>query len=230
MATLSIVATPIGNLEDITLRALRILKEADLVLCEDTRVTRKLLTHHHVATRVQSFHEHSTEAKMEQILALLAGGTKIALVTDAGTPGVSDPGATLVAAVRSRLSDVAIEAIPGPSALTAFLSIAGLTQSDFLFLGFLPHKKGRDTMFREIGASTHPVIFYESPHRILRALESLCAHIGKDRPLVIGRELTKLYEEVQAGTAEELLLLYTEHTDKVRGEFVVLVVPRTGAR
>ncbi|OHB25322.1 MAG: 16S rRNA (cytidine(1402)-2'-O)-methyltransferase [Parcubacteria group bacterium RIFOXYD2_FULL_52_8] len=226
MATLSLVATPIGNLEDITLRALRVLKEADLVLCEDTRVTRKLLAHHGLRPPVQSFHEHSTDAKLAHVLALLSDDKKIALVTDAGTPGVSDPGAVLVRAVRAHLPEVHIEAIPGPSALTAFLSVAGLLQSDFLFLGFLPHKKGRVTLFKEMAISPHPVLFYESPHRILRALESLSQYVDKDRQIVIGRELTKFYEEVHWGTADELLAFFDNHTDKVKGEFVVMVLPK----
>ncbi len=230
MATLSVIATPIGNLEDITLRAIRALKEADLVLCEDTRVTRTLLSHYGIATPTESYHAQSKLSKTDRILALLAEGKNLALVSDAGTPGISDPGIELVRKIRAELPDVSIVAIPGASALTAALSIAGIPAADFLFLGFLPHKKGRETLFREISASDRAVVFYESPHRILRTLASLRGHFAAAgipaRPVTIARELTKIYEEVRTGTPEELLKLLEEKPEKVRGEFVVIVSPR----
>ena len=201
MAKLSLVGTPIGNLEDITLRALRVLQGADLVLCEDTRVTRKLLSHYKITTPVESFHEHSSQAKIDRILGLLRAEKNIALTTDAGTPGVADPGSFLVATVRAELRDmVSIEAIPGPSSLTAALSIGGLSGDNFLFLGFLPHKKGRETLFKEIAASERAVIFYESPHRILKTLDSLQKHAGDERSVIIAREMTKLHEQVVTGS------------------------------
>ena len=221
--TLYIVATPIGNLKDITLRALEVLRTADVVLCEDTRVTRKLLSHYEISARVESFHAHSTDGKVRKILNLLETNTAIALVTDAGTPGISDPGSELVARVRRELPDVAIVPIPGPSALSTILSAAGIESSEFVFLGFLPHKKGRETLFREIAAASRAMIFYESPHRILKALASLAGVLGPERTVVIGRELTKMHEEIVSGSAQDLLAHYERHPDRVRGEFVVIV-------
>ena len=176
---LSIVATPIGNLEDITLRALRVLKEADVVACEDTRTSKKLLSHYDIHTPQTSFHTHSGEKGFAKILALLEEGKSVALISDAGTPGVSDPGQELVSVVRERLPDVSIETIPGPSALAAALAIAGLRAASFTFYGFLPLKKGRETLFREIASSERASIFYESPHRILKALQSLSIAFAK---------------------------------------------------
>ncbi|MBI4086514.1 16S rRNA (cytidine(1402)-2'-O)-methyltransferase [Candidatus Kaiserbacteria bacterium] len=222
MATLYIVATPIGNMEDITLRALRVLKEADLILAEDTRMTKKLLARHDIHTPTLSYHARSGEAKMEKIIGLLEEGKNLALVTDAGTPAISDPGAHLVSAVREHCADVAIVAIPGPSALTAALSVAGVETSDFLFLGFLPHKKGRETLFKEIGQSERTVVFYESPHRIMKTLEAL-RRIAPDRSVVLARELTKIYEEALCGTAEELYARLARNPQKQKGEFVVVV-------
>jgi 16S rRNA (cytidine1402-2'-O)-methyltransferase len=232
MTTLFVVGTPIGNLEDITLRALRILKEVDIVLCEDTRMTKKLLMHYGIATPTLSYHARSRGAKVEKIIALLEEGKNLALVSDAGTPAVSDPGSVLVSAVREHFSlafpsgnadtTVSIVVVPGPSALTAALSVAGTQSSDFLFLGFLPHKKGRETLFTEIAQSKRAVVFYESPHRILKTLASLDMHVD-DRQIVILRELTKIYEEVLRGTAKELYERLTHDPQKQRGEFVVIV-------
>lgn len=225
MTTLYIVATPIGNLEDITLRALRILKKVDLVLCEDTRVTKKLLAHYDIHTPTLSYHAQSGETKVAKIIGLLEEGNDLALVTDAGTPSISDPGSILVSAVRAHFDErVSVTAVPGPSALTAALSIAGVPSSDFLFLGFLPHKKGRETLFKEIGESKRPVIFYESPHRILKTLESLSAHAG-ERRIMLARELTKIYEEMLAGTPEMLRARLMGDSQKQKGEFVVIVAP-----
>ena len=163
---LYIVGTPIGNLEDISLRALRILGEVDFILCEDTRVSRKLLTHYKIKTPTISFHEHSRSGKIEYILNLLAAGKDLALITDAGTPGISDPGGKLVQAVVERFGDsIKIEAIPGPSAVTAALSISGIPTDKFVFLGFLPHKKGRAAFLEKVAASEYPVVIYESKHR-----------------------------------------------------------------
>jgi 16S rRNA (cytidine1402-2'-O)-methyltransferase len=231
---LSVVATPIGNLEDITLRALRILKEADLVLCEDTRVTKKLLSHFDIHVQTESFHAHSALTRIDTIIERLREGQKLALVTDAGTPAISDPGALLVEKIRQELADeiaegsVRIDAIPGASALTAALSIAGAPAfGDFTFLGFLPHKKGRETLFKEIAVSERPVVFYESPHRILKSLESLEKHfaesaVNSNRKVHIFRELTKIYEQALRGTPKEILTFFEENPDKVRGEFVVI--------
>ncbi len=218
---LSVVATPIGNLEDITLRALRVLKEADYVLCEDTRVTGKLLSHYEIKAKLKRYDAHVSEGVHEAILADLEDGKKIALVSDAGTPGVSDPGVLLVAAARER--GVRIDAIPGASAITAAFSIAGLTGNSFAFLGFVPHKKGRETFFKSLNDFEIPVIFYESTHRIMKTLEALPTFLPPDSRVIIAREITKMHEEIVAGTPEEVLAYFIEHPDHVRGEFVVLV-------
>ncbi len=223
-AKFSVVATPIGNLEDITLRAIRTLKEADIILCEDTRTTHKLLSHLGITTKTLSFHAHSGDAKVEKILALLRENKHVALVCDAGTPGVSDPGEELVSAVRSNLGDeVMIEAIPGPSALAAALSIAGLKVPAFTFYGFLPQKKGRETLFKTMTTDDRASVFYESPHRIMKTLASLIAHLAQDRRIGIYRELTKMHEQSLTGTATEMLTYFEAHPDKQRGEFVVMI-------
>ena len=222
-ATLFVIATPIGNLEDITLRALRILKEVDVVVCEDTRVTGKLLAHFEIKKPMLSYNAHATEGKHEKILDILREGKDIALVSDAGTPTISDPGSMLVDTVRHELPDVTVVSVPGASALAAALSVSGVPSSEFLFLGFLPHKKGRETLFAEIAKSERPVVFYESSHRILKALASLAEKLPADRMVVVCRELTKLFEETVRGTAPEVLAYYIKNTDKVRGEFVVIV-------
>ena len=222
MPTLYIIATPIGNLEDITLRALRALKEVDVILCEDTRTTAKLLQKYNIKTPTVSYHSHSKLSKVEKIFSLLLEGKNLALVSDAGTPAISDPGVLLISQIRSRRSDVQIVPIPGPSAVIAALSASGLPSSDFLFLGFLPHKKGRETLFKEIAESKRTVVFYESPHRIIKALTSLKEHL-KSRKIAIARELTKIHEEIVFGTPEELLVYLNNNKEKIRGEFVVMV-------
>ncbi len=230
MSKLSVVATPIGNLEDITLRALRVLKESDVVACEDTRVTKKLLSHFDIHTPTVSFHANSGPKGFEKIVGLLEGGKHVALVCDAGTPGVSDPGLELVSVVREKFADeIKIEAIPGASALTSALSIAGMRAAHFIFYGFLPIKKGRETIFREIAASERASIFYESPHRILKTLESLVKALSvpdieaSTRRVGIFRELTKFFEEAIIGTPAEVLAKVQADPNKQRGEFVVVV-------
>jgi len=220
---LSVVATPIGNMEDITLRALRVLGEVDLVLCEDTRVAKKLLDRHELSVPTMRYDAHSTRGTQEKILALLEEGKHLALISDAGTPSISDPGSHIVALVYERMPEVVVEAIPGASALTAALSISGIPASDFLFLGFLPHKKGRQTLMGEIAESKRPVVFYESAHRITKALASLREVLPPERMVVVARELTKLFEEVVRGSADDVAKYFEEHPDKVRGELVVLV-------
>ncbi len=220
MATLYITATPIGNLEDITLRALRILKEVSVVFCEDTRTSRVLFSKYDIATPTESFHAQSPLSKIDRILELLADGKDIALVSDAGTPGISDPGMVLVSEIRTRMPEAAVVAIPGASALTAAVSIAGKPLHEFVFLGFLPHKKGRQTIFEEMKTGERPYIFYESPHRIEKTLESLKL-VGKT--VTILRELTKMHESYLSGTAQEVLLSFKNNPGTLRGEFVVIV-------
>lgn len=226
--TLSIVATPIGNLEDITLRALRVLKEADAIYAEDTRVIAKLLSHYGIHTSVHRLDAATETRKADEIIERLERGEKVAFVSDAGTPGISDPGSRLVAACRAwprqSATDVRIEAIPGPSALTAAISISGIDMREFTFLGFLPHKKGRQTALKEIATSRHPVMLYESPHRILKLMEEINVHVPEAR-VTIARELTKKFEEVVIGTAPEMAA-YLEGEGKDRGEFAVIIEPR----
>lgn len=218
--TLYIVATPIGNLEDITLRALRILTEVDYVLAEDTRVTGKLLAHYDIKAKLRRYDAHSSDQVHETILDDLAAGHNIALVSDAGTPGVSDPGVRLVQMAQA--AGLRVDAVPGPSAITAALSIAGIAGNQFSFLGFVPHKKGRQTFFQDLANHQYPVIFFESTHRILKTLEALHTYTAT-RPVILGRELTKLHEELLRGTPEELLATLRDNPVQQKGEFVVIV-------
>jgi len=227
MTTLFIIGTPIGNLEDITLRALRVLKEVDLVLCEDTRVTKRLLSKYEIGTPTMSYHAQSKLSKVDKIFALLEEGKNIALVSDAGTPCISDPGVLLVSQVIEKFGDeVSVVPIPGPSALVTALSAAGISVAEFTFLGFLPHKKGRETLFKEIAESSRVMVFYESPHRIEKALDSLEKFCGASRKIIVGRELTKIYEEFVRGTLEEVKEHFSQNSDRLRGEFVVIVEPK----
>lgn len=205
-----------------TLRAIRILKEVDLILCEDTRQTHKLLSHYGISKPTKSFHAQSKISKIDNIIEMLREGKSLALVTDAGTPAISDPGSFLIAKIKDELPDTKIIPIPGASALTAAFSASGITGGEFTFLGFLPHKKGRETLFKEIAEERRVYIFYESPHRILRALESL-KKFCPDKKITIAREITKIFEEFISGNPEEVALYFETNKDKVRGEFVVIV-------
>jgi 16S rRNA (cytidine1402-2'-O)-methyltransferase len=221
--TLYMVATPIGNLEDITLRALRVLKEVDCILCEDTRHTKKLLGHYEISTRTESFHAHSDFSKMEKIAQWLEEGKNLALVSDAGTPLVSDPGSPLLLYLRERLGENAsIVAVPGASALTAVLSIVPIQSGRFRFLGFLPHKKGRQTIIKTMSQSSETHVLYESSHRIVKFLEEMVKDFPEAR-VWIAREITKQFEEVLSGTPAYLHQLLTTSVHKQKGEFVVIV-------
>ena len=229
--TLYVVGTPIGNLEDISLRALRTLKEIDVVLCEDTRVTKKLLGHYQIDKPLISYHQHSDAKKVGEIVELLRGGKSLAFVTDAGTPGISDPGNELVAEIVRQMPDIKVVPIPGPSALSAVASIAGFPMDKFVFLGFPPAKKGRKKFFEGVAQAEHPVIFYESPYRIAKSLEELKTITElqtKNYKLktVVGRELTKKFETVYRGTIEEVLEQLKG--SEARGEFVVVVGKERG--
>lgn len=217
---LSLVATPIGNLEDMTYRAVRILNEADYILCEDTRVTGVLLKRYEIDGRLRRYDAHASEGTHESILADLAAGKQVALVSDAGTPGISDPGVYLVQ--RARAAGAQIEVIPGPSAVTAAVSLAGISGNQFIFLGFVPQKKGRETFFKTLEQYEVPVVFFESTHRILKTLESLKQTLPNAH-LSVARELTKLHEELLTGPAAEILAIIAEHPVKQKGEFVVIV-------
>ena len=245
---LFIVATPIGNLEDITLRALRILKEVDVIACEDTRVTSKLLAHYSISKPLVSYHQHSKDNKTEALLEKMLSGANIALVTDAGTPGVSDPGNQLVEiAIKNQIQVVPI---PGSSALATIVSVSGIDMQKFVFWGFPPHKKGRETFFKEVAAQKIPTVYYDSPHRVLKnlqLLQELCAcHPAPDagsskshklennldsrlrgndnaKKIIIGREMTKMFEEIVRGNLAEVLEYFSQNPTKVKGEFVVVV-------
>ena len=219
MSTLYIVATPIGNLEDISKRALRILSEVDLILCEDTRVTKKLLEHYQIKIPTLSYHQHSKLKKVEYIIQLLKEGKNLALVSDAGTPGISDPGNKLIETILTRFNLVKIVPLPGPSAVTTATSIAGLPMNKFIFMGFPPTKKKRKKFFEEVVNSKYPVIFYESPHRILKTLKELSSL--EDRDIVVCRELTKKFETIYRGTIEKVLEQLNK--EEIRGEFVIVV-------
>lgn len=219
--TLYIAATPIGNLEDITLRCLRILKEVDLIAAEDTRHTRKLLTHFEIQTPLISYYREKEVQRSQQLVQRLLSGESIALVSDAGTPAISDPGAILVA--EARAAGIVVIPLPGASALTTALSAAGLSHPSFLFLGFPPAKKSkRRTLLTSLCDAPWPIVFYESPRRIQTLLSEI-HHIMGDRQAFWARELTKAYEDLQAGTVSTLLEL-TSH-DKIRGEFVLVIEP-----
>ena len=223
MGTLSIVATPIGNMEDITLRALRTFKECDVIYAEDTRVISKILAKYEIKKPLQRLDAATEIKKAEEVAARLEKGERVVFVSDAGTPGISDPGARLVAYIRSNMPEATIEAIPGASALTAALSIAGLEEGSFTFLGFLPHKKGRQTALKALAESEVPVVLYESPHRIEKLLVEL-GDIGAQK-VAIAREITKMHEEFVAGTPVEMAEYFAANPDHVRGEFVVIVTP-----
>lgn len=223
IGTLYIVATPIGNLEDITLRALRVLKEVDYILCEDTRTTQNLLNKYDIKTKTMSYHTYSTQNKESIIINLLKNGKNLALVSDAGTPCISDPGILLVSNVKKELgTDAKVSPIPGPNALISALSASGISSAEFVFLGFLPHKKGRETLFKEIANSKRVIVFYESTHRILKTLSSLNTYSPGNR-VVIAREITKQFEEFKRGTPSELLNYFNDNKIKQKGEFVVIV-------
>lgn len=214
--TLFIVATPIGNLGDISARALETLRTVEMILAEDTRVTAKLLAAYKITAKVDSFHEHTDAGKLARVIERLVGGASLALVTDAGTPGISDPGGKLVAeAVKV---GVRVVPIPGASAVAAAVSICGWPSDRFTFVGFPPHKKGRQTFFTELQEIPHLIVLYESTHRILKTLEALRELA---RPLVVCRELTKLHEIVYRGSVEQILEQLAATSTK--GEFVIVV-------
>lgn len=218
--TLYVVATPIGNLEDVTLRALHILESADTIAAEDTRRTRHLLTHYGISRPLISYHDHNKVRQAPRILALLQEGQSIALVTDAGTPGIADPAYYLLQ--LSLAHDLPVIPIPGPTAAIAALSVAGLPTDRFVFEGFLPVKSGRRRQRLEgLGDEPRTIVLYESPHRLLKLLQEIATYLGPERRVVIGRELTKRFEEIRRGTASSLLHALQHQT--IRGECTVLI-------
>ena len=221
--TLYIVPTPIGNLEDITLRAIRVLKEVDLVLCEDTSVTQRLFKEYNITTKTSLFYAQTGVKNIEKILEMLQDGKQIALVSDAGTPTISDPGVLLVDKIRKELQEVSVVSLPGASALITALASSGISSAQFTFYGFLPHKKGRETLFKAIAENKHTSVFYESVHRIEKTLDSLNDLSLNSRHVVIARELTKIHEEVIRGTTGEVKEYFQNNKDHIRGEFVVII-------
>ncbi len=233
MAKFYVVATPIGNMGDITLRAIETLKNVNLILCEDTRQTKKILEKYAINTETMSYpsddvagrdYQLGKNEKLDKIFKLLYEGKDVALVSDAGTPTISDPGAMLVSRIKEKFTDeeARIIPIPGVSAVITALSASGLPTHEFTFLGFLPHKKGRETLFKEIAEAKHTMVFYESPHRILKTLESL-VKFCPNKKVCVARELTKIYEEFKNGNPAEILEYFNKNLDKQRGEFTVIV-------
>ena len=228
MSKFYVIATPIGNMGDITLRAIETLKEVDLILCEDTRETKKILNKYNIDTPTMSYHSQSKLNKIDKIFKLLEEGKNLALVSDAGTPTISDPGAMIISQIKEKYSpktvfgEVQVIPIPGASAVIAALSASGLPTHEFTFLGFLPHKKGRETLFKEIAESKRTMVFYESPHRILKTLESL-QKFCPNKKVCLAREITKIYEEFKTGSPSELLNYLTKNPIHQKGEFTVLV-------
>ena len=218
---LYIVPTPIWNLEDITYRAVRILSEVEYIACEDTRTSWILLKHYEITTPTISYHSHSGQAKVDKIIDMLSNGKDVALISDAGTPGISDPGYALVQAALE--NNIDITSLPGPSAVITALSASGMSSHHFLYLGFLPVKKWRQTLLTRISENkTETVIIYESVHRIIKTLWDLKKYFWEDHHIVVGRELTKKFEEYIRGSVSEVESYFDENTGKVKWEFVVL--------
>ena len=219
MSKLYLIPTPIGNLEDITLRALRILKEVDLVLAEDTRTSKPLMKHFEITTPLQSHHLFNEHAKVEEVVNQIKSDVTIALITDAGTPGISDPGFLLV---RECIKNaIEVETLPGATAFVPAIVNSGLPSERFCFEGFLPHKKGRQTKLESLVEEERTMIFYESPHRLIKTLTSFCEYFGKERKASISRELTKMFEENKRGSLEELIAYFSSKS--IKGEIVIVV-------
>jgi len=224
MSKLFIVPTPIGNLEDITLRAIRILSETDLIFAEDTRVTKKLLNHLEIQKPVQPFHAHNEHKSLASAIDKIKANTSTVLVSDAGTPGISDPGFLLI---RECLAEgIEIECLPGPAALIPALVASGFPCDKFVFEGFLPHKKGRQTRLKIIAEETRTVVLYESPHRLVKCLGQIAEFMGEDRKVCVAREITKMYEEYKRGTATEVKAHYEAYPPK--GEIVIVIEGKNG--
>ena len=217
---LYIVATPIGNLSDMTFRAVDVLNQVDFVACEDTRVTKKLLSYYDIDTLVITYHQHTKDIKTNRIIDEINSGKNIALVTDAGTPGISDPGNKLVSVAID--NDIKIEPIPGVSAVTALVSVSGIDMQKFTFLAYPPHKKGRQTFFGNIAQSEVPVVYYDSVHRVIKNLK-LLQDILPEAKIILGRELTKMHEEIVRGTVGKVIEYFEKNPTKVRGEFAIIV-------
>ena len=219
MSKLYIIPTPIGNLEDITLRAIRFLKEADLILAEDTRTSKKLLNHLAIQSPIFSFHQHNEHKTLNKWIAKLKGGEDIALISDAGTPGISDPGFLLVRECVKE--EIEVECLPGATAFVPALVISGLPLEKFIFEGFLPVKKGRQTRLKFLSEEQRTMVFYESPHRIIKTLTQFSEFFGDERLVSVSREISKIFEQTKRGTMKEVLRYFEDK--KPKGEFVIVV-------
>ena len=220
---LYIVPTPIGNLEDITLRAIKVLKSVDLILAEDTRTSGKLLKHYEIGTQMHSHHMHNEHKTVQGIIQKLKLGVTIALISDAGTPAISDPGFLLIRACVE--NEIDVECLPGATAFVPALVNSGLPNDKFVFEGFLPVKKGRQTRFLLLAEEPRTIILYESPYKLIKTLSHICEYFGEERQLSVSRELSKLFEETKRGTAKSILEYYTNHLPK--GEIVIVVAGKS---
>jgi len=218
-ASLYIVPTPIGNLGDITLRALDVLKSVDLILAEDTRTSGKLLKHYLISKPLQSFHNFNEHKVVNTLIKRLQDGETMALISDAGTPGISDPGFLIVRAALQ--ANIEVDCLPGATAFVPALIKSGLPCDRFIFEGFIPHKKGRQTLLKKLAEEERTMVFYESPHRLIKTLEQFKEYFGAERPASVSRELTKLFEETRNGPLEEILQYFS--TKEVKGEIVIVV-------
>jgi 16S rRNA (cytidine1402-2'-O)-methyltransferase len=221
MSKLFIVPTPIGNLEDITLRALAVLKEVDFILAEDTRNSGILLKHYNISKPLFSYHQHNEHKIFMKIAERILSGKSAALVSDAGMPAISDPGFLLVRACLQ--NDIQVETLPGATAFLPALVNSGLPADHFIFEGFLPHKKGRRTILEKLCRQPYTIIFYESPHRLIKTLEQIAEFFGNDRPASVSRELTKLFEETIRGSLAEIIRHFSSQSGSLKGEFVIVV-------
>ena len=219
MSKLYVIPTPIGNLEDITLRALRLLKEVDLVLAEDTRTTKKLFSHYEINTKLSSFHMHNEHKVLSKYISRLKGGETLALVSDAGTPAISDPGFLLIR--ECVIEDIEVDCLPGATAFVPALVNSGLPNEKFVFEGFLPVKKGRQTRLKLLAEEERTMVFYESPHRIIKTLAQFSEYFSEERKISVSREISKMFEETIRGTISEVLYYFEQR--KTKGEFVIVV-------
>lgn len=222
MSHLIAIPTPIGNLEDITLRAIRILKECDFIISEDTRVTKKLLMHLGISKSLISFHTHNEHSQLENIVSKIENANQVAMVSDAGTPGISDPGFLLIRSCIQR--GIKVECLPGPTAFVPALVASGLPCDRFFFEGFLPHKKGRQTKLKAIADMDCTVILYESPYRLIKCLEQIKLFMGPERNVCVGREISKFFEEYARGTVDEVLKHF--QAKEIKGEIVIIIGPK----
>jgi 16S rRNA (cytidine1402-2'-O)-methyltransferase len=218
---LYLVPTPIGNLEDITLRAIRVLGEVDGILAEDTRNSGQLLKHLNISKPLYSHHAHNEHMGVPGVIKMLKEGKSLALISDAGTPGISDPGYLLVKACVD--NGIEVESLPGATAFVPALVNSGFPTDRFIYEGFLPHKKGRQTRWKALAEEERTIVLYESPHRLVKALEQIIEFIDPERPILVGREISKLHEQMVRGTATEVLAYFSAHPDKVRGEIVIVI-------